>query len=382
MSDQPVTFEECPAKNGCKLGFAQLNAEDSLNALNQPMIDALRSQLSIWAQDPALACVVLEGRGAKAFCAGGDVIGLYDSMRAHPGGPNPVAEHFFETEYRLDYLIHTYPKPLLCWGHGIVMGGGLGLMAGASHRVVTETSRIALPEITIGLYPDIGATWFLNRMPGRVGLFLGLTGTAINAGDALYVDLADYFISSEHRPELDTALTEVKWSAAPKRNRSQLAQLLNRFADVNRSACPRSNVLARRELIDRITDHYCLESLIAQLQGHTVADEWLASGVKALLEGSPTSARVIFEQYRRGRLLSLKEAFMRELVMSVQFTRQHDFAEGIRARLIDRDRKPQWRPPSLTEVTDANVAVYFTPPPELIPNPLEDLDVCWHKRRE
>ncbi|MCO6442270.1 MAG: enoyl-CoA hydratase/isomerase family protein [Nitrococcus mobilis] len=382
MSGQPVIFEERPATNGRRLGFARLNAENSLNALSQPMIDALRSQLAVWAQDPALACVVLEGRGTKAFCAGGDVIGLYDSMRAHPGGPNPVAERFFETEYRLDYLIHTYPKPLLCWGHGIVMGGGLGLMAGASHRVVTETSRIALPEITIGLYPDIGATWLLNRMPGRVGLFLGLTGAAMNAGDALYVDLADYFISAEHRPGLDTALAEVNWSATPERNRSHLAALLRRFADASRGACPPSNVLAHRDLIDRVTDHYDLESLIAQLQSQAAADEWLAGGVKALLEGSPTSARVIFEQYRRGRFLSLKEAFMRELVMSVQFTRHHDFAEGSRARLIDRDRKPQWRPSSLTEVTDASVAVYFTPPPEFIPNPLEDLDVCRHELGE
>lgn len=373
MSDQPVIFEERPAKNGRKLGLARLNAERSLNALSQAMIDALRPQLTAWAQDPALACLVLEGSGAKAFCAGGDVISLYDSMCAYPGGPNPVAERFFETEYRLDYLIHTYPKPVLCWAHGIVMGGGLGLMAGASHRVVTEASHLAMPEITIGLYPDIGATWFLNRMPGRIGLFLGLTGAAMNAGDALYVGLADYFIGAERRPEIDTALAEVDWSEDPKRNRGHLSRLLRRFAEASRSACPQANVLAHRDVVDRITDHYDLEGLMAGLQCHGGDDHWLAEGVKALLEGSPTSARVIFEQYHRGRFLSLKEAFMRELIMSVQFTRHHDFAEGIRARLIDRDRKPQWRPSSLAEVDDASVAVYFTPPHGLIPNPLEDL---------
>ncbi|EAR20164.1 enoyl-CoA hydratase/isomerase family protein [Nitrococcus mobilis] len=373
MSDQPMMFEEHRANNGRMLGFARLNAEGSLNALSQPMIDALRTQLTAWERDPAIVCVVLEGGGTKAFCAGGDVISLYDSMRTHPGGPNPVAERFFETEYRLDYLIHTYPKPVLCWGHGIIMGGGLGLMAGASHRVVTEASHIAMPEITIGLYPDIGATWFLNRMPGRVGLFLGLTGATMNAGDALYVDLADYFISAKRRPELDAALAEVNWSAEPERNRGHLARLLRGFANASRSACPQSNVREHRNLIDRVTDHYCLEDLVTQLQRHGGTNEWLAGGVKALLEGSPTSARVIFEQYRRGRLLSLKEAFMRELVMSVQFTRQHDFAEGIRARLIDRDCKPQWRPSSLAEVTDASVAVYFTSPHGFIPNPLEDL---------
>ncbi|HET8701614.1 MAG TPA: enoyl-CoA hydratase/isomerase family protein [Nitrococcus sp.] len=373
MSDQPVIFEERPANNGRRIGFARLNAERALNALSQTMIDALRERLAAWVQDPELACVVLEGRGAKAFCAGGDVIALYDSMRACPGGPNPVAERFFETEYRLDYQIHTYPKPVLCWGHGIVMGGGLGLLAGASHRIVTERSHIAMPEVTLGLYPDVGGTWFLNRMPGRVGLFLGLTGAALNAGDALYVGLADYFIPAERRAELDTALAEVDWSEDPERNRGLLARLLRSFFEASHDACPASNVLAHRNFIDQVTDHYCLDEIIELLRRQTADDPWLAGAAKALLEGSPTSARVIFEQYRRGRLLSLKEAFMRELVMSVQLTRHPDFAEGIRARLIDRDHKPRWRPANHAEVTDAHVAAYFTPPPDLQPNPLADL---------
>ncbi|MDN5869656.1 MAG: enoyl-CoA hydratase/isomerase family protein [Nitrococcus sp.] len=373
MSDQPVLFKERSAKNGRKLGFARLNGERALNALSQAMINALRVRLAAWAEDPAIVCVVIEGSGAKAFCAGGDVIALYDSMRAHPGGPNPVAQRFFETEYRLDYQIHTYPKPVLCWGHGIVMGGGLGLMAGASHRVVTETSHIAMPEVTIGLYPDIGATWFLNRMPGRVGLFLGLTGAALNAGDALFLGLADYFIRAEHRREIDTALAAVDWSEHPERNRSLLARLLRGFSETSRSACPESNVLAHRDLIDQVTDHYCLEDIIARLQPHAADDQWLSGSVNALVEGSPTSARVIFEQHRRGRFLSLKEAFMREIIMSVQFTRHHDFAEGIRALLIDRDRKPRWRPASLTEVTEASVEIYFTPPHDLLTNPLDGL---------
>lgn len=373
MRDQPVTFEERPTANGRKLGVARLNAERSLNALSQAMIDLLRPKLTAWARDPALACVVLEGSGAKAFCAGGDVIGLYESMRACPGGPNPVAERFFETEYRLDYQIHTYPKPVLCWGHGIVMGGGLGLMAGASHRVVTEASHIAMPEITIGLYPDIGGTWFLNRMPARVGLFLGLTGAAMNAGDALYVGLADFFIRAEQRGELESALCAADWSEDTECNRTRLSALLRRFAEVSRSACPSSNVLAHRHVIDEITDQYHLDTLVAKLQRHEGDDGWLASAAKAVSEGSPTSARVIFEQYRRGRLLSLKEAFMRELVMSVHFTRQHDFAEGIRARLIDRSGNPQWQPSTLAAVSEASVEAYFLPPPELRPNPLTDL---------
>src|SRR5690606_3190798 len=199
MTEHAVLFEERAAGGGKRIAFAQLNAEKSLNALNQTMIDLLRPRLAAWAEDPAIACVVLSGSGDKAFCAGGDIIGLYRAMREHPGGPNPLVERFFETEYRLDYQIHTYPKPILCWGHGIVMGGGLGLMAGASHRVATERSRIAMPELGIGFFRDVGASWFLNRMPGRLGLYLGLTGSTLNATDALYAGLADYFVPAAQR---------------------------------------------------------------------------------------------------------------------------------------------------------------------------------------
>lgn len=371
--EQAVIFEEREAGGGKRLGFARLNAEASLNALNQAMIDLLAPQLATWAEDDAIACVILLGSGERAFCAGGDVVGLYHAMREAPGGPNPLAERFFESEYRLDYQIHTYPKPILCWGSGIVMGGGLGLMAGASHRVVTERSRIAMPEVAIGFYPEVGATWFLNRMPGRTGLFLGLTGASINAADALYVGLADYFLLAEQQSAVFAALQAAAWTAESQSNHEILSGVLRKLAEAQQENKPASNVAEFRELIDQITERRTVAGIIEALRAHQHVSDWLAGGLAALEAGSPTSARVVLEQLQRGRHLSLKEVFILELNMSIQFTRRHDFAEGVRALLVDKDRNPQWQPARLADVTDAAVAEYFQAPQGFERSPLADL---------
>jgi enoyl-CoA hydratase/carnithine racemase len=373
MTETAVLFEERPAANGKRIGFAQLNAERSLNALSQEMIDLLRPKLAEWAQDPAIACVVLLGSGEKAFCAGGDVVSVYHAMRERPGQPVAAAERFFETEYRLDYQIHTFPKPMLCWGHGIVMGGGLGLMSGTSHRVVTERSRIAMPEGVIGFFPDVAGTWFLTRMPGRTGLYLGLTSASMNAADALYLDLADYFITSDQRDALFAALGEAAWSDDAEHNHQELSLLLRGFADRSREQLPASKVAQHRDLIDRITDYHSVAGILEALRAHQDVDEWFAAGLKSLENSSPTASCVFLEQYRRGRHLSLKEVFILELNMAVQFTRRPDFAEGVRALLVDKDRNPQWQPATLEEVSEVDVAAHFLPPSGFDPSPLLDL---------
>ncbi|MGK0269204.1 MAG: enoyl-CoA hydratase/carnithine racemase, partial [Paraglaciecola sp.] len=197
----PVIFDELTTECGFKIGQATLTKPASLNALDLQMINLLTPQLEKWQQDPKIAMVFLEGSGERAFCAGGDIVSMYQSMqepvsdKEKSDTENSYAlQNFFTQEYQLDYLIHTFSKPILVWGNGIIMGGGLGLMSGGSHRVVTETSRIAMPEISIGLYPDVGGSYFLNKMPAGCGLFLGLTGAFINASDALYSNLADYFV--------------------------------------------------------------------------------------------------------------------------------------------------------------------------------------------
>ncbi len=209
-----VMYQELTAQNGKKIGIATLNSEKSLNALSLPMVESLLPKLASWQADSSISMVLLQGSGEKAFCAGGDIRDLYKAMLDKPGEYAPYVEEFFTKEYTLDYLIHTFGKPVLVWGNGIVMGGGLGLMAGASHRVVTVSSRIAMPEMAIGLYPDVGASWFLNRMPAGCGLFLGLTGASINAADAKFISLADNFLLHERKDALVEKLLQIKWGDA------------------------------------------------------------------------------------------------------------------------------------------------------------------------
>jgi len=359
----PVLFGELPAGGGMRLGFAQLNAEKSLNALNLAMIRALAPRLRAWAEDPAIACVMLHGAGDKAFCAGGDVRFLRDSIIVDQGpGPNQQAQAFFSEEYRLDYFIHTYPKPVLLWGSGIVMGGGLGLMAGASHRVVTETSRIAMPEVGIGLYPDVGGSWFLPRMPGPTGLFLALTGAALNGHDALKVGLADYFLKAEERKALFEQLAGTVWSRTAADNHAILSGALRSFAGRAVDALPVSNVGKHAEEIERLTEGDSLAEVHARIAAYEGDDAWLKRAAATLAGGSPTSAALIWEIQRRAKHMSLAEVFRMELIVSLGCCAHPDFAEGVRALLVDKDGKPRWTPASLAEVSADGVAAHFKAP--------------------
>ncbi len=336
--------------------YLTLNLEKSLNALNQEMIEAAIPLLEKWEKDPKVVGVVLQGAGEKAFCAGGDIRMLYEAMKTAPEGQVLAgASRFFRSEYTLDYLIHRFEKPILCLGHGIVMGGGLGLFAGASHRVLSEKSLLAMPEITIGLYPDVGASWFLNRMPPGVGLYLGLTGTRLRAGDCLFLGLGDYFIERAKHPQVLEDVLAESWSEEPAANHRQLAKLLKQHI----SKSPPSELRERLDLIRELVDCESAEEIWQSFESYTGSDEWILAGKKALLGGSPTSACVIFEQLRRSKHLSLKECFEMEYHMSNQFARHPDFREGVRALLIDKDLKPQWTPRTIQEVRPEYVEAHF-----------------------
>ena len=197
MSQEPTVQIQEHASHQGAIGHITLNVPATLNSLTLTMVDQIQSTLEQWRDRSDIAVILIDGSGDKAFCAGGDVQALRDSCLASPGGPCDYAETFFTREYRMNFTLHTYPKPIICWGSGIVMGGGLGILAGCRIRIVTETTRIAMPEVTIALFPDVGGSWFLNRMPGGTGLFLGLTGASINAGDALYTGIANRFMSAD-----------------------------------------------------------------------------------------------------------------------------------------------------------------------------------------
>lgn len=371
-ADAPVLIVERAAANDRVVVYAQLNAPKALNSLSRAMINVLMPKLGEWAARDDVACVVLHGSGERAFCAGGDIMELYRAMREADGAPSPYAEEFFADEYRLDYTIHTFPKPILCWGTGAVMGGGLGMLAGASHRVVTENTTIAMPEVGIGLFPDVGAGWFLNRMPGRVGLFLALTGSPVNATDAWLVGLADAYVGSGQREAVFDALTTIDWQDEARANASRLTQLLHGF-EQQAPDRPESRVLAHREIITRVTDAPDVVGVQSALDVIDSDDPWLQRAIRTMAGASPTSMSVAFEQWHTGRHLSLADTFRREFAMAAQFTRHPDIAEGIRALLVDKDKQPHWSPPRLADVSAEHVAEHFRLPADYAEHPLADL---------
>ncbi len=366
-----ILINEYPCQAGRKVVQATLNAEKSLNALTLEMIDLLGPKLAEWEADESVVCVLLDGAGDKAFCAGGDIRNLYLGMTGE--GEKDFCETFFTREYRLDYQIHNYSKPLVCWGNGIVMGGGLGLMAGANYRVVTETSRIAMPEVSIGLYPDVGGTFFLNRMPGRVGLFLGLTAASLNAADARYVGLGDRFIRHAMKAEMLERLMAHDWEPGLEGMHHGVNSVLRTLEQASLEVLPASQVLAHFEQISSLTDHYRLEDIVAGLLALETDDKWLQRAQGAVRHGSPAAMRMIFRQLQRGRHLSLKEVFIAELDLSVNCATAGEFAEGVRALLIDKDNQPDWRFKSLQDVDEAWIDALFRSPWEGQQHPLADL---------
>lgn len=357
----PVLFGTITTASGLCFGHATLNAPASLNALSADMVDLLDPQLRQWADDARVAGVVLDAVGDKAFCAGGDVVGLYRSIRATAPGQVPMdAATFFEREYRLDHLIHRYPKPLVCWGHGIVMGGGMGLLAGASHRVATAKTRMAMPEIGIGLYPDVGGSWMLSRMPGRTGLFLALAGASLNAADALFAGLADFVVPHERHGVLLERIAATAWSGECDADAALMSGLLGALS--NGHEWLTSPLRMHFDRINDVIGHDRLVDLAPRLRAlASDEDPWLAQAGQAFARGSPTSAALGMEMQRRARHLSLADVFRLEWRASVGCCMRPDFAEGVRALLVDKDKTPRWQPAHLDEVTTELIAAHLRP---------------------
>ncbi len=371
-----VLFDELNCANGTRIGVATLNAPKTLNGLSLEMTRLLATQIEVWAKDPAIALLILKGAGDKAFCAGGDLHALHHSMVSNLGKAaidNTHAGTFFAEEYALDYRLHTFPKPIVVWGDGIVMGGGMGLMMGASHRVVTETSRLAMPEISIGLFPDVGGTWMLNRLPGKTGLFLGLTGAQIGAADALFAGMADYHLTRDTWPLLLEQLTQQTWYAnaahangqndvqAAGKNEALLDEVLARLA--TDPAVAMGPLQQHLSLIHACCVGSDLNKIVAALMALTEhSDPWLQRAAKTLGAGSPGSARLTYTLLKRVKHLSLADAYRFEWVAGLMCASHGDFAEGIRALLIDKDKQPKWNPATLHEATEAWVEKFFTLP--------------------
>ncbi|MDO6446000.1 enoyl-CoA hydratase/isomerase family protein [Colwellia sp. 1_MG-2023] len=368
--NSPVILTEQLLDSGVKVAFATLNARRSLNALSLPMIDFLLPQVKSWLADDGVAAIVFQGAGDKAFCAGGDVVSVYhDLVAKHKiNARNTLNDdeissclgvEFFTKEYQLDQLIHHASKPILMLADGYVMGGGIGLVAGANHRIVTEKTVMAMPEITIGLYPDVGASWFLNQMPKGVGLFLGLTGMTFTGADAKRLKMADYSIDSEHIPTLIDSLLKLELTTNESINHQLLSDLVNSFAAKSEMQIigQIDNEIARIQSVtayDNVVDIY-----------HAIVDaencsDWFNKAKQNLMHGSPLSAHIIYQQLNHCQGLSLAECFEQEFNLSIRCCQFSEFTEGVRALLVDKDKQPNWFYKSIESVDKQQVAWFFT----------------------
>ncbi|MDM7861025.1 enoyl-CoA hydratase/isomerase family protein [Alteromonas sp. ASW11-36] len=368
MTEQSVICTTIATEADTFIGHIRLNKPAALNAIDLSMVRRIDAQLLEWEGNEDIVCIVLDGIGDKAFCAGGDVVSMYNAMRQEPGKTPQFLQDFFNLEYQLDYRIHTYDKPIIVVGNGIVMGGGLGLFNGASHRVVTATSRIAMPEITIGLYPDVGGSWFLQKMRDNLGLFLGLTGASMNAVDALYVELADYYLGVYTSEDLIDALKRQPWPSERStinavREMHQVVNIVLKTFDGLSKDRPSAQIEPAVNIIAQACNATDVETVANNILALDSTDnKWLARAQKGLANGSPITAHIVFEQMRRAQSLSLADCFRMELDLSCRCGEFGEFAEGVRALLIDKDMQPQWRFNSISAVPQETIEWFFTSP--------------------
>jgi len=331
-----------------------LNRPQALNAFTLGMYRRFDPMLRRWPEDPSVRAVVIRGAGERAFCAGGDVRAVYEAGKGL-SGDRSFTSVFFAEEYRIIRRIHHFPKPYIAICDGITMGGGAGVSVNGAYRIATEQTMLAMPETGIGLFPDVGATRFLDRCPGRIGRYLGLTGARLGAADALYCGFATHFVPRDRLPELVAALTRIGWS--PGDEPAQVEAVLAGF-----TADPGPPPLkARRAAIDRCFAGNAVEVILDALAGETLAADWAAPTRAGLLTKSPTSLKITLQQLTAGRGYDLEAALRLEYRMTQHVMAAHDFYEGVRAALVDKDQNPRWDPATLAEVSDAMVASYFAP---------------------
>ncbi len=372
--NQPINLIRHALQDGRVIAEARLNLPKSLNALNLEMVEILIGALNQWRDDAKVIAIVLTGEGEKAFCAGGDVVSLHNAMQTFPGQTPESVQQFFSREYELDYLIHTYSKPIVCWGKGFIMGGGIGLFAGAQYRVVTETTRLAMPEISIGLFPDVGGSYFLNQVPDNLGLFLGLTGVQVNGTDAKNLGMATHLVAAQSEQGfIDALLVELSQSTdTGSAISSVLAGMESTSVDL-----PVSHLEPHREAILAALEGDDLTAIVGKLiEFSNSEDKWLSRAGKTLRAGSPITMHLVFEQLRRAKGLSLLDCFKMELVMACRCAAAGEFQEGVRALLIDKDGAPHWQYQEVSQVPKMLIDRFFQSTWDGQTHPLAHLKEC------
>lgn len=332
------------------LGLITLNRPKALNTLSLAMYRRFAPQLVAWAADPSIFAVVVQGAGDRAFCAGGDVRAIYDA-RASTTGPDDYKADFFREEYQLIRHVHRFPKPYLALIDGITMGGGAGIAVNGAYRIATERTLFAMPEVHLGLFPDVGASRFLNLCPGRAGVFLALTGKRIGAADAIYCGFATHYVPHTALAGVIAALGRLNW-----RSDGAHQQIDEVLGDV--TAAPGAPSLQPLQpALDRCFAGASVAEMILALSRETA--EWARDALTAIARASPTSLKITLRQLLLGVGMTVEAALQLEYRMTQHCMAQHDFFEGIRALLVDKDGTPRWQPAALAEVSAAMVDSYF-----------------------
>jgi enoyl-CoA hydratase len=324
-------------------GIITLNRPRALNALTLAMIRQLRDKLGAWRDDASVTRVIMTAADGRAFSAGGDLREIYDLGRA---GRQAQALHFFREEYQLNAIIKRYPKPYIALIDGIVMGGGVGISVHGSHRVAGERCQFAMPEVGIGFFPDVGGTWFLPRLVGEIGTYCALTCERLSMADAVSAGVATHHVPSARHPELLEGLC----GAVP------VDAIIAAFSQPHGEGV----VFARRAVIDRLFAGAAVEDILARLEaetGHEV--EWAARSAAGIRTRAPLSLKIALAQMRRGAAWSFVECMKAEFRIVSRVLLGHDFYEGVRAVIIDKDNQPHWRPNRLEDVSTAEVDRHF-----------------------
>ena len=342
-----VTEGDLIARREDSTGIIRLNRPKAINAVTLEMFRDIDKALDVFEADPQVAVIVLEGAGERGLCAGGDIRALWESSKV--GGD--LGQILWREEYILNARIKKFPKPYVAFMDGIVMGGGVGLSAHSAHRIVTERTKLAMPEVGLGFFPDVGGTYLLSRSPGEIGTYFGLTGQTMNGPDAIYARFADAVVPSARLPALREALTRVR----PGATSDEVRKLIAGFATGEKSG----PVAAMEPAIDALFGHERMEDVIKALKAD--GSEFAQKTLKTLGEKSPRGMAVTLKLLRLARKAStLEGCLVREYRAALEVFRSDDFREGVRAAVIDKDRNPKWSPPDIEDVTPQMLAPYFT----------------------
>lgn len=332
------------------LGIIRLNRPETMNALNLTMARQMLHQLGSWSDDPRVTQVLILGAGDRGLCAGGDVRGIYEDIRAtrESGSDDYATTEFFATEFRLNHVISRYPKPYIAFMDGATLGGGIGVSAHGRHRVVTERTKAGMPETTIGYFPDVGGTHLLARSPGQAGLHAGLTAGIFGAADTIHLGLADVYVPSDRLGALAEALEQEPFD-----------QVEARFTETP----PVAPLLAAQEWIDDAYSAETAEQIMERLAAWGATHPDAAQAREVILGKSPTAVKLTLHGIREASRLDLSAALVREYAAGQHRLRSHDFPEGIRAQVIEKDRSPRWDPTTLPDVDETTIAEHFRPGP-------------------